>query len=245
MSHNTLPTVAELSGEMRERLAKVKYVFTDLDATMLAPVAADLRAAGLTRLNVSLDTLRPARYRAITRTGELTDALAGLRAAREAGFTNTKINCVLMGGVNKLVEMGFEVLTDAGYQPEIAYFEVCHELKMLVDLMNEGGLNKARWSCSDTAQYGDYTNTCIDEHVRERMQYNLKRIQDGSFAKEFIDDQDAGAPKFKALQEEYSNVRIETVGPKLRAMFSWNKDAVKDADEANSFTGKIARAQVQ
>ena len=91
----------------------------------------------------------------------------------------------------------------------------------------------------------DYTNTCIDEHVRERMQYHLKRIQDGSFAKEFIDDQDAGAPKFKALQEEYSNVRIETVGPKLRAMFSWNKDAVKDADEANSFTGKIARAQVQ
>ena len=152
---------------------------------------------------------------------------------------------VLMGGVNKLVEMGFEVLTDAGYQPEIAYFEVCHELKMLVDLMNEGGLNKARWSCSDTAQYGDYTNTCIDEHVRERMEYHLKRIQDGSFAKEFIDDQDAGAPKFKALQEEYSNVRIETVGPKLRAMFSWNKDAVKDADEANSFTGKIARAQVQ
>ena len=135
--------------------------------------------------------------------------------------------------------------TDAGYQPEIAYFEVCHELKMLVDLMNEGGLNKARWSCSDTAQYGDYTNTCIDEHVRERMQYHLQRIQDGSFAKEFIEDQDAGAPKFKALQEEYGNVRIETVGPKLRAMFSWNKDGVKDADEANSFTGKIARAQVQ
>ena len=147
---------------------------------------------------------------------------------------------VLMGGVNKLVEMGFEVLTDAGYQPEIAYFEVCHELKMLVDLMNEGGLNKARWSCSDTAQYGDYTNTCIDEHVRERMQYHLQRIQDGSFAKEFIEDQDAGAPKFKALQEEYGNVRIETVGPKLRAMFSWNNGKDDDADMA-TFTGKIAR----
>ena len=147
---------------------------------------------------------------------------------------------VLMGGVNKLVEMGFEVLTDAGYQPEIAYFEVCHELKMLVDLMNEGGLNKARWSCSDTAQYGDYTNTCIDEHVRERMQYHLKRIQDGSFAKEFIDDQDAGAPKFKQLQEEYGNVRIESVGPKLRAMFSWNNGKDDDADMA-TFTGKIAR----
>ena len=147
---------------------------------------------------------------------------------------------VLMGGVNKLVEMGFEVLTDAGYQPEIAYFEVCHELKMLVDLMNEGGLNKARWSCSDTAQYGDYTNTCIDEHVRERMEYHLKRIQDGSFAKEFIDDQDAGAPKFKQLQEEYGNVRIESVGPKLRAMFSWNNGKDDDADMA-TFTGKIAR----
>ena len=145
---------------------------------------------------------------------------------------------VLMGGVNKLVEMGFEVLTDAGYQPEIAYFEVCHELKMLVDLMNEGGLNKARWSCSDTAQYGDYTSTVITEETKKRMQY-------GSFAKEFIDDQDAGAPHFKELQEKYSNERIETVGPKLRAMFSWNKDGVKDADEANSFTGKIARAQVQ
>ena len=151
---------------------------------------------------------------------------------------------VLMGGVNKLVEMGFEVLTDAGYQPEIAYFEVCHELKMLVDLMNEGGLNKARWSCSDTAQYGDYTNTVINEDCRKRMEYHLGRIQDGSFAKEFIDDQDAGAPKFKALQEEYGNVRIESVGPKLRAMFSWNNGKDEDADMA-TFNGKIARTQVQ
>ena len=152
---------------------------------------------------------------------------------------------VLMGGINHLCDMGFDVLTEAGYQPEIAYFEVFHELKMLVDLANEGGLNKARWSCSDTAQYGDYTSTVITEETKKRMQYQLKRIQDGSFAKEFIDDQDAGAPHFKELQEKYSNERIETVGPKLRAMFSWNKDGVKDADEANSFTGKIARSQVQ
>ena len=152
---------------------------------------------------------------------------------------------VLMGGVNKLVEMGFEVLTDAGYQPEIAYFEVCHELKMLVDLMNEGGLNKARWSCSDTAQYGDYTNTVINEDCRKRMQYHLGRIQDGSFAKEFMDDQAAGAPKFKQLQEEYSHPHLETVGPKLRAMFSWNNQVDADADMAESFNGKIARTQVQ
>ena len=152
---------------------------------------------------------------------------------------------VLMGGVNKLVEMGFEVLTDAGYQPEIAYFEVFHELKMLVDLANEGGLNKARWSCSDTAQYGDYTSTVITEETKKRMQYQLKRIQDGSFAKEFMDDQAAGAPKFKKLQEEYSHPHLETVGPKLRAMFSWNNAEAKDKDETESFNGKIARTQVQ
>ena len=85
---------------------------------------------------------------------------------------------VLMGGINHLCDMGFDVLTEAGYQPEIAYFEVFHELKMLVDLANEGGLNKARWSCSDTAQYGDYTSTVITEETKKRMQYQLKRIQD-------------------------------------------------------------------
>ena len=152
---------------------------------------------------------------------------------------------VLMGGVNHLVEAGFEVLTEAGYQPEIAYFEVCHELKMLVDLMNEGGLNKARWSCSDTAQYGDFTSTVVDESTKDRMRYQLKRIQDGSFAKEFMGDQAAGAPKFKELQEKFSHEKIEEVGPKLRAMFSWNNGPAADADEAESFNGKIARTQVQ
>jgi ketol-acid reductoisomerase len=152
---------------------------------------------------------------------------------------------VLMGGVNHLVETGFEVLVDAGYQPEIAYFEVCHELKMIVDLMNEGGLNKDRWSCSDTAQYGDFTSTVIDEHTRKNMEYQLKRIQDGSFAKEFMDDQAKGGPHFKELQEKYSHERIETVGPKLRGMFSWLQDKSADADENQSFNGNIARTQVQ
>ena len=152
---------------------------------------------------------------------------------------------VLMGGINHLCDLGFDVLTEAGYQPEIAYFEVFHELKMLVDLANEGGLNKARWSCSDTAQYGDYTSTVITDETKKRMQYQLKRIQDGSFAKEFMDDQAAGAPKFKKLQEEFSHPHLETVGPKLRAMFSWNNAEAKDKDEAESFNGKIARTQVQ
>ena len=152
---------------------------------------------------------------------------------------------VLMGGINHLCDLGFDVLTEAGYQPEIADFEVFHELKMLVDLANEGGLNKARWSCSDTAQYGDYTSTVITEETKKRMQYQLKRIQDGSFAKEFMDDQAAGAPKFKELQEKFSHPHLETVGPKLRAMFSWNNGPAKDQDEAESFNGKIARTQVQ
>jgi ketol-acid reductoisomerase len=152
---------------------------------------------------------------------------------------------VLMGGINHLCDLGFDVLTEAGYQPEIAYFEVFHELKMLVDLANEGGLNKARWSCSDTAQYGDYTSTVITDETKKRMQYQLKRIQDGSFAKEFMDDQAAGAPKFKELQEKFSHPHLETVGPKLRAMFSWNNGPAKDQDEAESFNGKIARTQVQ
>ena len=148
---------------------------------------------------------------------------------------------VLMGGVNKLVEMGFEVLTDAGYQPEIAYFEVCHELKMLVDLMNEGGLNKARWSCSDTAQYGDYTNTC---HRRARAASACSTTCSASRTapspRSSSTTRTLALRSSRQLQEEYGNVRIETVGPKLRAMFSWNNGKDDDADMA-TFTGKIAR----
>ena len=102
-----------------------------------------------------------------------------------------------------------------------------------------------RSELNDTAQYGDYTSTVITEETKKRMQYQLKRIQDGSFAKEFMDDQAAGAPKFKELQEEYSHPHLETVGPKLRAMFSWNNQTDADADMAESFNGKIARTQVQ
>ena len=90
-----------------------------------------------------------------------------------------------------------------------------------------------------------YVNTVINEDCRKRMEYHLQRIQDGSFAKEFMDDQAAGAPKFKKLQEEYSHPHLETVGPKLRAMFSWNNAEAKDKDETESFNGKIARTQVQ
>lgn len=136
---------------------------------------------------------------------------------------------VLCGGVSKLVQNGFEVLVEAGYQPEIAYFEVLHELKLIVDLMNEGGITKQRWSISDTAEYGDYVSgkRVIDERVKENMQGVLADIQDGTFARRFIKDQDEGGQEFKALRAEEEAHPIEATGQGLRAKFGWTQ---KDAD---------------
>src|SRR4051795_4520674 len=130
---------------------------------------------------------------------------------------------VLCGGASQLVQYGFEVLTEAGYQPEVAYFECLHELKLIVDLMIEGGIAKQRWSISDTAEYGDYVSgpRVIDPHVKQNMQAVLKDIQDGTFASRFIADQDSGAPEFKALREKGEEHPIEEVGRELRRLFAW------------------------
>jgi ketol-acid reductoisomerase len=132
---------------------------------------------------------------------------------------------VLCGGVSQLVQYGFETLTEAGYQPEIAYFEVLHELKLIVDLMWEGGIAKQRWSVSDTAEYGDYVSgpRVIDPRVKENMKAVLGDIQNGAFAKRFIDDQDAGAPEFKELRAKGEAHPIEATGRELRGMFAWAK----------------------
>lgn len=130
---------------------------------------------------------------------------------------------VLCGGVSQLIQYGFETLTEAGYQPEIAYFEVLHELKLIVDLIWEGGIAKQRWSVSDTAEYGDYVSgpRVIDSSVKENMKAVLADIQSGAFAKRFIDDQDAGAPEFQALRAKAEGHPIEATGRELRALFSW------------------------
>lgn len=130
---------------------------------------------------------------------------------------------VLCGGTSQLVQYGFETLTEAGYQPEIAYFEVLHELKLIVDLMVEGGIAKQRWSVSDTAEYGDYVSgpRVIDESVKQNMKEVLADIQSGAFAKRFIDDQDAGAPEFAQLRKQGEGHPIESTGRKLRQLFSW------------------------
>jgi ketol-acid reductoisomerase len=132
---------------------------------------------------------------------------------------------VLCGGASRLVQMGYEVLLEAGYQPEVAYFECLHELKLIVDLMYEGGIAKQRWSVSDTAEYGDYISgpRVLDERVKDNMRAVLKDVQNGSFAARFIADQDAGAPEFKALRAKGEQHPIEAVGRDLRAMMSWVK----------------------
>jgi len=145
---------------------------------------------------------------------------------------------VLCGGLSKLIQYGYEVLVEAGYQPEMAYFEVCHEMKLIVDLINEGGISKQRWSCSDTAEYGDYVSgpRVITPDVKEHMKEVLADIQNGSFAKRFMDDQAAGAPEFKRLRAEGEAHPIEKTGREVRAMFAWRSDVDKDYTE-----GSVAR----
>jgi ketol-acid reductoisomerase len=127
---------------------------------------------------------------------------------------------VLCGGTAELIRAGFETLVEAGYQPEIAYYECLHELKLIVDLIYEGGLSHMRWSISDTAEFGDYTRgrRVIDEHVREELKGILHEIQDGSFAREWIADMDAGEARLQALRAEAGNERIEVVGRELRSL---------------------------
>ena len=132
---------------------------------------------------------------------------------------------VLCGGTSQLVQYGFETLIEAGYQPEIAYFEVLHELKLIVDLMWEGGIAKQRWSVSDTAEYGDYVSgpRVIDPSVKENMKKVLADVQNGAFAERFIADQDNGGKEFLELREKGAAHPIEATGKKLRALFAWKQ----------------------
>ena len=130
---------------------------------------------------------------------------------------------VLCGGVSSLVHKGFETLTEAGYQPEIAYFEVLHELKLIVDLLYEGGLARMRYSVSDTAEFGDYRSGqyVVDDGVKERMRKVLDDIQDGTFAREWILENQAGQPGFRAMRKRQAEHPIEEVGERLRAMMAF------------------------
>jgi ketol-acid reductoisomerase len=130
---------------------------------------------------------------------------------------------VLCGGASALVQTGFEVLTEAGYAPEIAYFEVLHELKLIVDLMYEGGIARQRYSISDTAEYGDLTRgpRVITPAVKEEMKKILGEIQDGTFAREWVAEDNAGRPNYLRLEAEGAKHPIEVTGKKLRDLMSW------------------------
>ncbi|MGI8425794.1 MAG: ketol-acid reductoisomerase [Actinomycetota bacterium] len=153
-------------------------------------------------------------------------ARAGLIETTFAEETETDLfgeQAVLCGGLTRLITSGFETLVDAGYQPEIAYFECLHEVKLIVDLIYEGGLAKMRDSISDTAEYGDLTrgDKIVTDETRVAMRKVLSDIQDGSFAKEWVAEAEAGSPKFNELRRQAAEHPVEKVGAKLRAMMPW------------------------
>jgi ketol-acid reductoisomerase len=151
---------------------------------------------------------------------------------------------VLCGGVTALVKAGFETLTNAGYRPEMAYFECLHELKLIVDLMYRGGLGFMRYSISDTAEYGDYTRgpRVITDETRAEMQRILGAIQDGSFAREWLAENRAGRPNFERLRQVDRDHEIERVGAELRAMMPWSEEGKK---RASGEAGKRDSAEPQ
>ncbi|MFF4623868.1 ketol-acid reductoisomerase [Nonomuraea jabiensis] len=132
---------------------------------------------------------------------------------------------VLCGGVSELIKAGFETLIEAGYQPEVAYFECLHEMKLIVDLMYEGGISKMYWSVSDTAEYGGYTRgpRIITDETRQEMRRILGEIQDGTFARQLVEEFDSGQKEFQRYRDELAENPIEKTGAKLRPMMSWLK----------------------
>lgn len=143
---------------------------------------------------------------------------------------------VLCGGASELIKQGFEVLVEAGYQPEIAYFECLHELKLIVDLIYEGGIENMYYSVSDTAEYGGLTRgeKVIDKETKKRMEKVLKDVQNGSFAKEWIEENQAGIPKLKQLRKELGDHKIEKVGKQLRSMMNWIEEEEEEQNPAET-----------
>jgi ketol-acid reductoisomerase len=133
---------------------------------------------------------------------------------------------VLCGGLSELIKAGFDTLVGAGYQPEAAYFECLHEVKLIVDLMYEGGISKMYWSVSDTAEFGGYTRgpRLINDQTRAEMKKILAEIQDGTFTRQLVEEFDAGQPNFRARREAEQSAQIEQVGAQLRPLMSWLSD---------------------
>jgi len=206
----------------------------DVDVTMIAPKAPGHRMREMFVAGMGVPALVAVHQNASENAREMALAYAKGVGCTKAGVIETTFaeetetdlfgeQVVLCGGVTALVKAAFETLIAAGYQPEIAYFECMHELKLLVDLMHEGGMAYMRYSISDTAEYGDYTRgpRVIDDHVRQSLRQILANIQSGAFAREWILENQAGRPSFLALRKQNAEHPIETVGKELRGMMPW------------------------
>jgi ketol-acid reductoisomerase len=214
----------------------------DVDVTMIAPKGPGHRVRetfqagqGVPALvAVHQDASGKAHAQALSYAAGIGAARAGVLETTFAEETETDLfgeQAVLCGGVSALVKAGFETLVDAGYQPEVAYFECMHELKLIVDLMYRGGLSYMRYSISDTAEYGDYVSgpRVVDAHARDTMRKLLEEIRSGSFARKWIDENETGRKSFLAQRSKERDLTIEHVGEKLRAMMPF-LDPVKVED---------------
>jgi len=206
----------------------------DVDVTMIAPKAPGHRMREMFVNGVGVPALIAVHQNATENAQQIALAYGKGVGCAKAGIIETTFaeetetdlfgeQTVLCGGVTALVKTAFETLVQAGYQPEIAYFECMHELKLLVDLMHEGGMAYMRYSISDTAEYGDYTRgpKVIDDHVRQQMKQVLNNIRSGAFAREWIIENQAGRPSFLALRRQNQEHMIERVGAELRGMMPW------------------------
>ncbi len=186
---------------------------------------------------IANDASAKARQTALAYAAAIGGAKAGVIETTFKEETETDLfgeQAVLCGGVTHLMQAGFETLVEAGYAPEMAYFECVHEMKLIVDLIYEGGLSLMRYSVSDTAEYGDYASgpKIVTPAVREEMKKLLKAIQDGSFAKTWMEENRSGRKQFLAIRKEHAEHQIEQVGEKLRSMMPWiAKNRLVDKDK--------------
>lgn len=208
----------------------------DVDVSMIAPKGPGHRLREIyvkgggvpALLAVHQNTSGQAQETALAYAKGLGCTRAGVIETTFAEETETDLfgeQAVLCGGVSALIKAGFETLVEAGYQPEIAYFECLHELKLIVDLIQEGGLSYMRYSVSETAEHGDYTGgpRIITEATRAEMRQMLREVQDGSYARSWILENMAGRPFFNTMRQREQEHPIEKVGKKLRAMMPWLK----------------------
>ncbi len=208
----------------------------DIDVTMIAPKAPGHRVRELYTEGVGVPALVAFEQNASGQALQRALAYALALGCLKAGVIETTFKeetesdlfgeqAVLCGGASELIRAGFETLVEAGYAPEIAYFECLHELKLIVDLIQEGGLAYMRFSVSDTAEYGDYTRgpRIVNQQTRAEMKKILSEIQSGQFAKEWIDENKSGRKNFLAMREAARHQRIEEVGSELRAMMPFLK----------------------